>query len=172
MKVHTEFELAGVVMKEHLASAQTGGSFSLFENHSAGPSRTPIHVHARDDETLFMLYGEMRAVLAGEQHTIRAGESLFLPRGVPHQLMNCNEDPARYLLLCTPGGFEGFLAEGGHVMAPGESPRAPSTADIDRIRTAAPLYGITLFPDWSAAKAYERQTTTTERELHNAEQDS
>src|SRR5579875_3765349 len=169
MKLHPECELAGVLMKEHLASAQTGGSFSLFENHSAGPSRTPIHVHALEDETLFMLRGEMRAVLAGEQHTIRAGESLFLPRGVPHQLMNCNEDAARYLLLCTPGGFEGFLAEGGHVMAPGESPRAPSTADIDRIRTAAPLYGITLFPDWSAAKAYERQTTTKGREILNAE---
>ena len=167
MKVNPEFELAGVVMKQHLASAQTGGSFSFFENHSAGPSRTPIHVHARDDETLFMLQGEMRAVLAGEQHTIRAGESLFLPRGVPHQLMNCSDKRAHYLLLCTPGGFEGFLAEGGHAMAPGGSPRPPSTADIDRLKAAAPHYGITLFPDWSAATAYVQQVSAPDVECRS-----
>ena len=109
MTPKTTFVLAGVSMKQHLSSAETGGALSMFENRSSGPSRTPIHVHARDDETLYMLQGEMRAIIAGHETTIKAGEALFLPRGVAHQLMHENGAPAHYLLLCTPGGFEGGM---------------------------------------------------------------
>ena len=158
MNNHPEFTLAGVLMKQHLASEQTGGSFSLFENRSSGPSRTPIHVHAWDDETLYIMEGEMRAIIAGEEQTIKAGESIFLPRGIPHQLMNDGVFPAHYLLLCTPGGFEGFLADGGHSLAPGEIPGPPSTADLERLKAAAPRYGITLLPSWSAANGNAPQT--------------
>ena len=77
------FVLAGVLMKEHLASKDTGGCFSLFENRSSGPSRTPIHVHAHDDETLYILEGAMQAIIGGEEHSLKAGESIFLPRRVP-----------------------------------------------------------------------------------------
>ena len=85
----------------------------MFENNSSGASRTPIHVHAHEDETLDMMLGEMRAIIAGEEHLIKGGESIFLPRGIPHQLMNESGAPAHYLLLCTPGGFEGFVKEAG-----------------------------------------------------------
>ncbi|WP_260739467.1 cupin domain-containing protein [Tunturiibacter lichenicola] len=155
MASQPEFVLVGVLMKQHLSSAQTNDSFSLFENHSSGPSKTPIHVHAKDDETLFMMQGEMRAIISGKEQTIRAGESIFLPRGIPHQLMNESGLPAHYLLLCTPGGFEGFLVDCGHALTEGEIPGPPSAADIDRLKAAAPQYGITLFPDWAAARDYE-----------------
>lgn len=155
MASQPEFVLVGVLMKQHLSSAQTNDSFSLFENHSSGPSKTPIHVHAKDDETLFMMQGEMRAIIAGKEQTIRAGESIFLPRGIPHQLMNESGLPAHYLLLCTPGGFEDFLVDCGHALTEGEIPGPPSAADIDRLKAAAPQYGITLFPDWAAARDHE-----------------
>ncbi len=157
MNNHPEFTLAGVLMKQHLASTQTGGSFSLFENRSRGPSRTPIHVHAWDDETLYIMEGELRAIVAGEEQTIKAGESIFLPRGIPHQLMNDGVSPAHYLLLCTPGGFEGFLADGGHALAPGEIPCPPSTVDLERLQAAAPRYGITLLSSWSAVNGHAPQ---------------
>jgi len=97
-----------------------------------------------------MLQGEMQAIIAGKGQTIEAGESVFLPRGIPHQLINVSGAPAHYLLICTPGGFEGFLEEGGHTLAPGELPQPPSAEDIERLKAAAPRYGITLFADWPA----------------------
>jgi quercetin dioxygenase-like cupin family protein len=148
MTSNPEFVLIGVRMKQHLSGNQTGGSFSLFENRSDGPSKTPIHVHANDDETLYMMEGEMRAIIAGKEHTVGAGESIFLPRGIPHQLMNSTGGPAHYLLLCTPSGFEGFLEEGGYALAPGELIQPPSAKDIDRLKSAAPRYGISLLPEW------------------------
>ena len=148
MSDQPEYILSGVLMKQHLAAKDPAGAFSMFENRSEGPSRTPIHVHKDDDETLYMLKDEMGAIIAGEEQLVKAGETVFLPRGVPHQLMNVSGLPTHYLLLCTPSGFEGFLAEAGHLRASGEQPQMPTAEDIERMKVAAPRYGITLLPGW------------------------
>ena len=148
MTSQPEYILAGVLMKQHLSSSQTSGRFSLFENRSSGQSKTPIHVHANDDETLYVLEGEMWAIIAGLAERVAAGDSVFLPRGTAHQLVNRTGAVAHYLLLCTPGGFEGFLAEAGHLRTAGEMPQAPSPMDLERLEAAAPHYGITLLTDW------------------------
>lgn len=143
-----EFDLAGVRMKCLLPGSETSNQFSLFENASQGASQTPVHVHADDDETLYVIEGEMEAVIAGQRQVVRVGQALFLQRGVPHQLMNASGWPARYLLLCTPAGFEGFVAEAGRVRPPGSQPAPPGPEDIARLRNAAPSFGITLLPGW------------------------
>ena len=86
----------------------------------------------------------MRAIIAGKEHSVKAGDTIFLPRGVPHQLMNASGAQTHYLLLCTPSGFEGFLAEGGRLRAPGEDPQPSSPEEIERMKSAALRYGITL----------------------------
>jgi glyoxylate utilization-related uncharacterized protein len=83
-----EFVLAGVVMKRLLSGEQTAGQFCLFENRRDGGTKTPIHVHAKDDETVYVIEGELTAVIDGQPRRLSAGESIFLPRGIPHQLMN------------------------------------------------------------------------------------
>ena len=145
-----EFDFVGVRMKLLLSGAETGKQFALLENTSAGVSQTPVHIHADDDETLYMLEGEMEAVIAGQQQLIPAGEPVFLPRGVPHQLRNASGRPTRYLLLCTPAGFENFVAEAGRVSSAGRQPGLPSPEDIARLRDTAPRFGITLLPGWDA----------------------
>ena len=143
-----EFDFVGVRMKLLLSGAETGNQFALLENTSAGVSQTPVHIHADDDETLYMVEGEMEAVIAGQRHVIQAGETVFLPRGVPHQLMNASGRPTRYLLLCTPAGFENFVAEAGQVSSAGSQPGPPSPEDVARLRDAAPRFGITLLAGW------------------------
>lgn len=109
-----EFVLAGVVMKRLVSGEQTEGLFCLFENRSDGQTKTPIHVHANDDETVYVVEGQLTAIVDGEARTLSPGESLFLKRGIPHQLMNSGNQPVRYILIGTPSVFEQFLAEGGH----------------------------------------------------------
>jgi quercetin dioxygenase-like cupin family protein len=143
-----EFVLAGIVMKRLLSGEQTSGQFCLFENKSGGNTRTPIHVHARDDETLYIIEGELTAVLDGQARRLTAGESIFLPRGVPHQLVNVSGTPAKYILVGTPALFERFLEAAGHELQPDEVVGPPTPNDIERLRAAAPRFGITLLPDW------------------------
>jgi len=143
-----EFLFAGVLMKQLLAGPETGNTFCLFENRSEGPSRTPIHVHASDDETMYVLEGEMQVLIAAEPRTVKAGDAVFLPHGVPHQLMNASGQSARYLILSVPSGFEGFVSEAGHLRVDGEEPHPPTAEEIARMRAAAPKFGLTLLPGW------------------------
>jgi mannose-6-phosphate isomerase-like protein (cupin superfamily) len=147
----TEFDFVGVRMKLLLSGRETGSQFSLLENMSLGVSQTPVHIHANDDETLYVIEGEIEAVVAGQRYVVQAGETVFLPCGVPHQLMNFSGRSARYLLLCTPAGFENFVAEAGQVRPAGSQPASPSPEDIARLREAAPRFGITLLSGWGEA---------------------
>jgi quercetin dioxygenase-like cupin family protein len=151
--LRTRYVLGGTVMEQHFSGSDTGSLFSLFENRAPVSSRTPIHVHAHDDETFYMLEGEMTAVVDRERVTLRAGDSILLPRKIPHQLLNESSEPARYLLLCTPSGFEGFLASGGLLLSPGSEPQPTSGEDIERMRAAAPRFGITLLREWPEVSA-------------------
>lgn len=147
-----EFVLAGIVMKRLLSGAQTAGQFCLFENRSGGNTRTPIHVHAKDDETLYIIEGELTALIDGRSTRLRAGESVFLQRGVPHQLVNTSGNPCRYILIGTPALFDRFVEEGGHELQPEETVGPPTPEEIARLRKASPKFGITLLADWPARR--------------------
>lgn len=143
-----EFILAGILMKRLLSGEQTAGQFCLFENRSGGNTRTPIHVHAKDDETIYVVEGELIAVIDGQSRRLTAGESAFLPRGVPHQLVNMSGNPNRYILIGTPALFDRFLEEAGRERQSGEAVRPPTSAEIELLREISPKFGITLLPDW------------------------
>jgi quercetin dioxygenase-like cupin family protein len=89
-----------------LRSEETGGQVSVTEievpAHSAGP---PLHTHDFD-EAFYMLEGELIFQVGEELATKGAGELSFAPRNVAHTLANHSETPARYVLVCTPAGFE------------------------------------------------------------------
>lgn len=50
------------------------------------------NTHPQSDQTVLLLEGELMAEVDGERATIRRGESLIIPAGVPHRF--CNESPA------------------------------------------------------------------------------
>ncbi len=89
-----------------LRSEQSGGQLSMTEivvpAQNAGP---PLHTHDFD-EAFYMLEGELIFQVEDELSTKRAGELAFAPRNVPHALANHSDADARYMLVCTPAGFE------------------------------------------------------------------
>jgi quercetin dioxygenase-like cupin family protein len=70
--------------------------------HTAGP---PLHTHDFD-EAFTLLEGELTFQVGETLVTRGAGELSFAPRNVPHALAIHSDAPARYLLVCTPAGFE------------------------------------------------------------------
>lgn len=55
----------GALSQVRLSGEQTGGAFSLADTLARRGNASPVHVHDRDDETFFVLDGELR-VFAGE----------------------------------------------------------------------------------------------------------
>jgi quercetin dioxygenase-like cupin family protein len=93
-----------------LHGEQTGGFVSVTEvtlpPHTAGP---PLHTHDFD-EAFYMLEGELIFQVEDALATKGAGEVSFAARNVAHALANHGDAPARYMLVCTPAGFERHFA--------------------------------------------------------------
>ena len=93
-----------------LRAEETGGEVSIIENTlEAGAAGPPLHHHAFD-EAFYILEGELTFQVEERVLTAGAGELAFAPRGVAHTLANRSDAPARYLLVCTPAGFERVFA--------------------------------------------------------------
>ena len=89
-----------------LRSEETGGHMSVAEivvpPHSGGP---PLHTHDFD-EAFYMLAGELIFQVEDALVTRAVGQLSFAPRNAAHTLANHSDASARYLLICTPSGFE------------------------------------------------------------------
>ena len=87
-----------------LRSEETSGHVSITEIVVPAHSRPSA---ARDcDEAFYLLEGELIFQVDGVLEIKRAGELAFAPRNVAHALANHRGAPARYMLVCTPAGFE------------------------------------------------------------------
>jgi quercetin dioxygenase-like cupin family protein len=94
----------------HLRSAQSNGAVSVVELFAspefAGP---PLH-HHDFDEAFYVLDGVLTFQLGDELRAAGPGDLVFAPRGSHHTLANLSGAPARYLVVCTPAGFENRFA--------------------------------------------------------------
>jgi len=102
----------GALSRVHLSGGQTGGAFALRDNLARRGNASPVHVHDRDDETFFVLDGELRVLMGEDDHTAGPGTVAVLPRRLRHAYV-VTSATARFLSLHTPGGFEQFAAEVG-----------------------------------------------------------
>jgi len=97
-------------------------------------------VHYREDESLWVLEGELTMRCGDRTFQAGPGSFVFLPRGVPHTFVVDSSTPARMLTLLTPGGGEGVFIEGGR---PAEGPGLPPPAapDIEKLKRVSERFG-------------------------------
>jgi quercetin dioxygenase-like cupin family protein len=92
-----------------LRSADTRSELSVIESAmppgSPGP---PLH-HHEFDETFYVIEGELTFQVRDELITAGPGTLMFAERNVPHTFANLGDEPARYLIVCTPAGFERYF---------------------------------------------------------------
>ena len=68
----------GGVLTIKASAEETGGAFLLFEDFMSQGKTTPLHIHANEDETLYVLEGEIMMQLRGaEPVTVKAGEGFY-----------------------------------------------------------------------------------------------
>jgi quercetin dioxygenase-like cupin family protein len=127
-----------------LSGEQTGGAFSVRDNLGRRGHASPVHVHDRDDETFFVLDGELRVLVGQEEHAAGPGTVAVLPRRLRHAYV-VSSATARFLTLHTPSGFEQFAAEVGQPAQALTLPPGPAgPPDLAALTRAAARHGITI----------------------------
>ena len=114
----------------------TGGLFSIVE-HPLGPRAlgAAMHRHRNEDECSFVIEGRIGVKLGDEIVEAGPGDYIFKPRGQWHTFWNAGDEPARFLEIITPAGFEDYFAELPDCFAGG----AP---DFMRLESLASRFGL------------------------------
>jgi enamine deaminase RidA (YjgF/YER057c/UK114 family)/mannose-6-phosphate isomerase-like protein (cupin superfamily) len=109
------FQTGGAISVTALASVAAncvsiGGALTIFEEIPPLLD-TPLHMHSKEDELFYILEGE-HVVQRGEtEFRVGPGDTVFLPRGVPHAQRRVVPREGRPLVVCAPAGFEDFFRD-------------------------------------------------------------
>lgn len=128
----------GGVLTMKATAEETGGAFLLFEDSMSQGKTTPLHVHENEDETLYVLEGEILVHIDGSDHRVGPHGVAVAPRGVPHAFL-VTSPSARVLTLQTPGSAEAFYRGASEPAGSDTTPSGP--IDSARVRASAERFG-------------------------------
>ena len=93
-----------------ISPEMTNGSLAIIDMTLPKGSEPPVHLHTREDETFYLLEGEMKFKVGGKVINAKKGEAIFAERGIVHQF-EILSDSARFLTVITPGHFLEYFLE-------------------------------------------------------------
>src|SRR5215212_4941126 len=103
-----QFEVFGNVHINKAVATDTGGAWTLVEQHMTGEN-PPLHQHEREDEAWYVLQGRVRVWVGDSEFDAAAGSFVLAPRGVPHTLARQPGSDLKMLLLIAPAGLNDSL---------------------------------------------------------------
>jgi quercetin dioxygenase-like cupin family protein len=101
-----------------VSQQDTGGDLTIFEytgNVKGGP---PLHIHPHQDEIFFIISGEYLFQVGEDRHTLKAGDTIFLPRAVPHAFAQLTDNGKMFFLFQPSGKMEDYFRAIGKLTAP------------------------------------------------------
>jgi mannose-6-phosphate isomerase-like protein (cupin superfamily) len=102
----------GVTVEVLVSSQYTDGAWSLIEYTAPPHFRGPApHWHSQLTETFYVVSGKMLFRLGEQEQVLQAGELAVVPPRLVHSYANPHDEPAKVLVLVSPGGFEGYFRE-------------------------------------------------------------
>ncbi len=122
--------------------AETAGQFAMWEAIVPPGGGPPPHIHRREQESFYVLEGEITFHVGDEQIVATAGMFANIPIGMLHRFHNASNQPARMIITVVPAGIEEMFFEVGQSIGFGEVPPPPAKAEIEKLLAIAPRYGV------------------------------
>ncbi|SKC09287.1 cupin domain-containing protein [Dyadobacter psychrophilus] len=108
-------QLKGVnanVLDVKVSGSDTDGGFAIFEQTSLSQGRgTPLHVHPAQDEVFYVIEGAYEFLVDRQRFSLTAGDSIFLPREVPHAWTQASPKGKMLVTLQPAGKLEDFFVQ-------------------------------------------------------------
>ena len=132
----------GSLMRVLATGSETASQYALIDTHTPLGGEPPLHLHHREDEAYFVLEGTLTVYLGDQQYRAGPGSFVYLPRGIRHGFA-VEGQSARWLVLLTPAGLEGYFTELGEPASALElPPPAGGPPDVQAMIQALTRYGV------------------------------
>lgn len=130
-----------------VVGTDSGGAITVMEDLVAPRAATPLHLHAREDESAYVAEGRLLFEVGEERFEATTGSHVHMPRGLPHRFTNLGDAPARMLVSFDPAGIEEmFFRMGRPVEDPARPPGPPGPEEMARMAAIARDFGVTILP--------------------------
>lgn len=96
-----------VVVSRH----DTNNEVSVFLFTGFGNIGTPLHLHFQQDEFFTVIEGKYRFVCGKQTTDLGAGDTIFLPRNIPHQWLQLSDNGKLIYAVNPAGELEDFFQE-------------------------------------------------------------
>jgi quercetin dioxygenase-like cupin family protein len=127
-------ENKGITLRDHpmafLVTGEDTEHTSMFDWTIPAGFTTGRHVHRVQEETFYMLEGECEWHVGGNVVRATLGTLLFIPPGVPHNITNVSDKPARVLMTVSPPGHEHYFEQLAKLTAQGDAPDAMAISEL------------------------------------------
>ena len=84
---------------------QTSSLYDLIEGTFAVGVETPLHLHSKYSELIYVTKGEFTIYTNMETVILGPGESHLIPKGTPHMVSASGTEPSTALTIASPSGF-------------------------------------------------------------------
>ena len=137
----------GVELMEVLVTpAMSGGRYDVVRATVRPAGGPPPHRHSREDELFHVVDGTFQFICNDAFFTAGPGTSVFLPRGTIHCFKNVGERTGTLIVIATPSGFAGFVADAGCPATDRQAPPPFTAAAMGVLARGCEACGIELLP--------------------------
>jgi quercetin dioxygenase-like cupin family protein len=102
---HPPYWFFGTRLRILADEQQTESRYDLIEGDFPAGTETPLHLHTRYDELIYVQEGEFTVYTDTGTSVLAPGESLFVPRNTPHVVAASGQIINRGLTIASPSGL-------------------------------------------------------------------
>ena len=94
-----------------ISGKDTDNEVAVFEQTGLTPNGgPPLHIHPEQDEWFYVIEGDYLFQVGKDKYQIKAGDTIFLPRKVPHAFVQLSEKGKMIVSYVPAGKMEAFFA--------------------------------------------------------------
>ncbi len=125
------YKMKGVTLNTldiKISGKDTDNDLAVFEQTGLTPKGgPPLHIHPKQDEWFYVIDGEYLFQVGEEKFQMKKGDTIFLPRQVPHAFVQLTETGKMIVSYLPAGKMEAFFAVTDKWTAP------PSKEEIAKV---------------------------------------
>jgi len=110
----THYKMKGVtqnILDIKISGIDTDNDIAVFEHTGLTPKGgPPLHIHPYQDEWFYIVEGEYLFQVGEDKYELKTGDTIFLPRQVPHAFIQLTEKGKMIVSYLPAGKMEAFFA--------------------------------------------------------------